>query len=35
MILKGENGKTAKVLTGWIDDVSTGEMRLVTVHIDD
>lgn len=34
MDLKGENGKTASVLTGWIDDVSNGEMRLTTAHID-
>jgi hypothetical protein len=33
--LKGENGKMANVLTGWIDDVKMGEMRLITVHIDD
>jgi len=35
MELKGENGKKAKVLTGWMDDEKKGEMRLVTVHIDD
>jgi len=34
MDIKGENGKVAKVLTGWIDDISNGEMRLTTVHID-
>jgi len=34
MILTGENGKTAKVLTAWIDDSQSGEMRLITVHID-
>jgi len=34
MELKGENGKTAKVLTAWMDDVSRKEMRLVTVHVD-
>ena len=34
MILTGENGKTAKVLTAWIDDIETGEMRLITLHID-
>ncbi len=34
MLLMGENGKSAKVLTGWIDDSGTGEMRLVTAHID-
>jgi len=32
--LVGENGKTAKVLTGWIDDDSTGDMRLTTVYVD-
>ena len=32
--LVGENGKTAKVLTGWLDDRLTGEMRLTTVYID-
>jgi hypothetical protein len=35
MTLKGVNGKEAKVLTGWIDDANTGEMRLITAHIDD
>ena len=34
MSITGENGKTARVLTGWIDDASNGEMRLTTVHID-
>lgn len=34
MEIQGINGKTAKVLTGWIDDKSNGEMRLTTVHID-
>ena len=34
MVLKGENGKTAKVLTGWINDSKTGKLRLVTVYID-
>ena len=34
MDITGENGKTAKVLTAWIDDKSKNEMRLVTVHID-
>ena len=35
MELTGKNKKTAKVLTGWIDDVSNGEMRLTTIYIDD
>lgn len=34
MDISGPNGKTAKVLTGWIDDKNNGEMRLTTVHID-
>lgn len=34
MTLKGPNDKTVKVLTGWIDDIETGEMRLTTIHID-
>lgn len=34
MEIEGLNGKTAKVLTAWIDDKITGEMRLTTVHID-
>jgi len=34
MELTGENGKTAKVLTGWIDDISKNELRLITAHID-
>ena len=35
MELTGENGKKAKILTGWVDDAQNGEMRLTTVHIDD
>ena len=34
MHITGENGKTAKVLTAWIDDKVTGEMRLITLHVD-
>ena len=34
MILTGVNGRTAKVLTGWIDDDSSGEMRLVSAYVD-
>lgn len=34
MNLTGPNGKTAKVLTAWIDDGETGEMRLTSVYID-
>ncbi len=32
--LTGENGKTARVLTGWIDDTVSGEMRLTSVYVD-
>ena len=35
MDITGPNGKTAKVLTSWIDDKNNGEMRLTTVHVDD
>ena len=34
MNLTGPNGKSANVLTGWIDDKNNGEMRLTTAHID-
>ena len=34
MELEGKNGKTAKVLTAWIDYENNGEMRLTTVHVD-
>jgi len=34
MELTGENGKTAKVLTGWIDDRAKNEFRLITAHVD-
>jgi hypothetical protein len=34
MVLKGENGRTARVLTAWMDDILKNEMRLVTVHVD-
>jgi hypothetical protein len=32
--LTGANGKTAFVLTAWIDDLEKDEMRLITAHID-
>jgi len=35
MELVGENGRTAKVLTGWIDDIKNGEMRLTSVYVVD
>ncbi len=34
MVLVGHNGKSAMVLTGWLDDAKTGEIRLVTAHVD-
>ena len=34
MKLIGANGKTANVLTAWIDDKRNGEMRLTTAYID-
>ena len=34
MDITGPNGKTAKVLTAWIDDKDNGEIRLTTVHVD-
>jgi hypothetical protein len=34
LYLTGVNGKQAKVITGWIDDASTGEMRLTTIYVD-
>lgn len=34
MDITGPNGKTAKVLTAWIDDRNNGEMRLTTIHVD-
>lgn len=32
--MTGPNGKTAKVLTAWIDDKNTGEMRLTSAYVD-
>jgi hypothetical protein len=34
MTLKGPNGKTANVLTAWIDDTNSGEMRLTSAYVD-
>ena len=34
MDIEGPNGKSAKVLTAWIDDRKKEETRLTTVHID-
>ncbi len=33
MELIGPNGKTANVLTAWLDDYLTGEIRLVSVYV--
>jgi len=34
MDLTGENGKTARVLTGWIENETTGVIRLTSVYVD-
>jgi len=34
MELTGPNGKTASVLTAWIDDKRNGEMRLMNAYVD-
>ena len=34
MDLIGENGKIAKVATGWLNDISNGEMRLTSAYVD-
>ena len=34
MSLAGPNGKTAKVLTAWIDDRENGQIRLTTAYVD-
>jgi hypothetical protein len=33
MTLTGANGKTANVLTSWIDDKQTGKMRLTSAYV--
>jgi hypothetical protein len=35
MKLRGENGKTANVLTAWLIDKNTNETRLISVYVDD
>jgi filamentous hemagglutinin len=35
MKLQGPNGKTASVLTAWMDDKKTGEMRLINAYVVD
>jgi ABC-type iron transport system FetAB ATPase subunit len=34
MNIIGENGKTANILTAWIDDNENGEMRLTSAYVD-
>lgn len=34
MTMTGPNGKTAGVITAWIDDKDTKEMRLVSAYVD-
>lgn len=34
MEMTGKNGRTAKVLAGWIQDIEGGKMRLTTIHVD-
>jgi len=34
MQLTGANGKTASVITAWIDDATNNEMRLTNAYID-
>jgi hypothetical protein len=34
MVLTGANGKRANVLTAWIDDMRTGEIRLINAYVD-
>jgi len=33
MELTGANGKTANVMTAWLDDKKTGEMRLTSAYV--
>ena len=33
MELTGVNGKTANVMTAWLDDRKTGKMRLISVYV--
>jgi hypothetical protein len=33
MRLSGPNGKTANVITAWLDDNDTGEIRLVSAYV--
>jgi len=33
MELTGDNGRKARVITAWIDDNKTGEMRLTSAYV--
>jgi hypothetical protein len=33
MNINGTNGKTANIITAWIDDAKSGEMRLTSVYV--
>ncbi|WP_407695399.1 DUF6883 domain-containing protein [Selenomonas massiliensis] len=33
MTLTGKNGKTAKVMTAWIEDKDTGIIRLTSIYV--
>ena len=34
MEIEGRNSRTAKIITAWIDDNKTKEMRLVSAYVD-
>ena len=34
MLLVGENRRSARVITAWIDDTKNGEMRLTNAYVD-
>jgi len=33
MVLQGVNGKSARVITAWIDDKTNGQMRLTSLYV--
>jgi len=33
MVLTGVNGKSANVMTAWLDDKITGKMRLTSAYV--
>ena len=35
MVMRGKDGKSAKVKVGWIKDKDTGKMRLTTIFVDE